>query len=184
MASREDATKWRELFVPPPEEPGTRRKKERLKIAVINRPKGRRLLNEMDVKDNIHAAFLGHDVSVYYIHNMTMQEIADFYRQVDILVSPHGSQLTGTMFMQKCSAVLELFPQLYYTPFYFSSLARIFELPHAMWYVANDPVPTFLDLQTRLANTENNMCPSMDKLVSAVTDLIKRRQDCLDALQI
>eukprot|EP00956_Cyclotella_meneghiniana_P007292 scaffold9929_cov22-Cyclotella_meneghiniana.AAC.2 len=37
-----------------------------------------------------------------------------------------------------------------------------------------------LALETRMANTGNNMCPSMEKLVSAVDELIRKRQDCLD----
>eukprot|EP00984_Skeletonema_dohrnii_P026042 scaffold15294_cov75-Skeletonema_dohrnii-CCMP3373.AAC.3 len=182
MASREHAVKWRDLFVPPEEEPTSRRAKKRLKIiAVVNRPVARKLLNAMDARDNIAAAFPEHDVFEHHL-NGTLQEMIDFFPMVDVLVSPHGSQLTGIMFMQRCSAVLEMFPHLYYTPNYFSSLARMFQLPHANWYVSHAAVPGFLDLKTRLANTNNNMCPSMDKLVSAVDELIQKRQDCIDSI--
>ena len=182
MASREHAVKWKDLFVPPEEEPTSRRAKKRLKIAVVNRPVARKLLNAMDARDNIAAAFPEHDVFEHHL-NGTLQEMIDFFPKVDVLVSPHGSQLTGIMFMQRCSAVLEMFPHLYYVPTYFSSLARMFQLPHANWYVSHAAVPTgFLDLKTRLANTNNNMCPSMDKLVSAVDELIQKRQDCIDSI--
>lgn len=181
MASREHAVKWRDLFVPPEEEPTSRRAKKRLKIAVVNRPVARKLLNAIDARDNIAAAFPEHDVFEHHL-NGTLQEMIDFFPMVDVLVSPHGSQLTGIMFMQRCSAVLEMFPHLYYTPNYFSSLARMFQLPHANWYVSHAAVPGFLDLKTRLANTNNNMCPSMDKLVSAVDELIQKRQDCIASI--
>lgn len=182
MASHEHAVKWKDLFVPPEEELTNRRAKERLNIAVVNRPATRKLLNAMDARDNIAAAFPEHNVFEHYL-NGTLQEMIDFFPRVDVLVSPHGSQLTGMMFMQRCSAVVEMFPHLYYTPFYFSSLARMFQLSHANWYVSHDEVPTGkLPLKTRLANTNNNMCPSMDKLVSAVDDLIRKRQHCLDSI--
>jgi hypothetical protein len=84
--------------------------------------------------------------------------------------------------MRPCSAVVELFPHLYYTPHYFSSLARLFHLPHANWYVSNDTVPKSLSLQVRLANTENNMCPSLDKVVMTVGEMIQKRKECLAAL--
>ncbi|KAL7495982.1 hypothetical protein ACHAWT_008310 [Skeletonema menzelii] len=182
MASREHAIKWKDLFVPPEEELTSRQAKERLKIAVVNRPATRKLLNAMDARDNLAAAFPEHDVFEHHL-NGTLQEMIDLFPMVDVLVSPHGSQLTGMMFMQKCSAVLEMFPHLYYTPLYFSSLARIFELTHANWYISHDDVPTGkLALKTRLENSVNNMCPSMDKLVSAVEELIHKRKDCLDSI--
>jgi len=183
MASREHATKWKHIFAPLGEEPIIRRKKERLKIAVVNRPEVRKLLNALDASESIAAAFPEHEVFLH-LFNGTLDDMIDFCPQVDILASPHGSQLTGIMFMQKCSAVLEMFPHLYYTPYYFSSMARMFQLPHANWYISNDALPAtpMLDLQTRLANSNNNMCPSTDKLVSAVKELIRKRQDCLDSI--
>ena len=179
MSSLEHTISWKKLFVPPEEEPTVRLAKKRLKIAVVNRPKGRKLLNAMDARDNLAAAFPEHHVFEHHL-NGTLEEMIDFFPYVDVLVTPHGSQLTGIMFMQRCSAVLEMFPHLYYTPHYFSSLARLFQLPHANWYVSHDAVPTkMLDLNTRIANSANNMCPSMSKLVTAVDELIKKRQDCL-----
>ena len=105
----------------------------------------------------------------------------NFLSKADVVISPTGAQLTGMMFMEPCSAVLELFPNLYYTPYYFNSLATVFGLVHANWYVSDGklPTPTYLDLKTRLANTGNNICPSLDKIVSHVQTMIQRRKECL-----
>ena len=158
-------------------------KKTSLRIAIVNRPGGRTLLNPVEAQKSIREAFPDHDVVLHYF-NGTAQEMVDFYHQVDVLISPHGSQLTGIMFMRQCSGVLELFPHLYYTQYYFSSLARLFNLTHANWYISNGTVPQSLDLKTRLANTNNNMCPSLDKLVLFVRKMIEQRHECLSGLEL
>lgn len=217
MASQEDASRWKDQFrLPREEEPITRRTKKRLKIVIVNRPFGRKLLNAWDARESIATAFPGHDVFLHQMNdasNATLYEMLEFFPTVDILVSPHGSQLTGIMFMQRCSAVLEIFPHLvredcasrspslslfylliiyvrsfqivakYWTPWYFSSLARIFQLPHANWYVSNQTEPQHMhDLQTRMKNSGNSMCLSTKILASAVDELIRKRQNCLDSM--
>ena len=82
--------------------------------------------------------------------------------------------------MRPCSPVVELFPHLYYTEHYFSSLAKLSGLVHTNWYVSNEDVPeSLLSLATRLNNTNNDMCPSIDTLVSYVGTMIQQRKDCL-----
>ena len=150
-----------------------------LKIGLVNRGGGRKLLNPDGMLATLQNVFPQHQVTLKYLDDATFDDKVDFYSQTDVLISPHGSQLTGIMFMRPCSAVVELFPHLYYTENYFSSLAKLSGLVHTNWYVSNEDVPESLSLVTRLNNTNNDMCPSIDTLVSYVGTMIQQRKDCL-----
>lgn len=201
MASRRDAMHFRSLFIEEEKEPTTTATTtaattattttphaNSLAIGVVNRVaregSGRSVLNAEDIRDTLQAAFTkqpNFTVQLRYLKNATFSQQVDFYRQVDVLVSPHGYELTSILFMKPCSAVLELFPHLYYTPYYYSSLARVFGLQHAQWYISNTTLPVWKEhsLQERLANTHNNMCPSLEGVVAGVKKMMLRRQDCL-----
>jgi hypothetical protein len=43
---------------------------------------------------------------------------------IDILIGPHGAQLTNIAFMPQCGGILEIFGKGYYIPHYYGSLAR------------------------------------------------------------
>jgi hypothetical protein len=184
MRSRHDAIALREIFVSPLQSNDLSLKDaaatSSLRIGIVNRDGQKRsLLNANAMLKRLQGAFAQHQVVLQYFENSTFQEQVNFYSQLDIAVSPHGSQLTGIMFMPPCSAVLELFPDKYYTPYYFSSLAHLFGLEHANWYVSDADVPdSMLPLATRLKNSGNNLCPNLDRVVSGVEEMIKRRNQC------
>ena len=53
-----------------------------------------------------------------------MVDQVDFYSSINILISPHGAQLTGLPFMPNCGAlVVELMPKGYLLPNWFGGLA-------------------------------------------------------------
>lgn len=180
MRSRQDAIVLRDIFVSNNRTSVTEAKPNApLKIRLVNRGGGRKLLNPDGMLATLQKAFPQHQVTLKYLDDATFDDKVDFYSQTDVLISPHGSQLTGIMFMHPCSAVVELFPHLYYTENYFSSLAKLSGLVHTNWYVSNEDVPESLSLATRLKNTNNDMCPSIDTLVSYVGTMIQQRKDCL-----
>ena len=184
MRSRQDAIALREIFVSTLQTNDTSLKDAAatasLRIGIVNRAGQKRsILNANAMLKTLQDTFPRHQVVLRYFENSTFQEQVDFYSQLDVAVSPHGAQLTGIMFMTPCSAVLELFPDKYYTPFYMSSLAHLFGLVHANWYVSDGDVPeSLLPLATRLKNTVNNVCPSLDRVVLGVEEMIKRRHQC------
>ena len=111
--------------------------------------------------------FPQHQVVLHYFENSIFQEQVNFYSRLDVAVSSHGAQLTGIMFMAPCSAVFELFPDKYYTPYHVSSLAHLFGLVHTNWYVSDADIPdSRLPLATPLKNMGNNLFPSLDKVAS------------------
>ena len=56
-------------------------------------------------------AKLVRDLSAYAIEGQ-----AQVMHNADIVISPHGAQLTNAVFVRPCTAVLELFPRYYYYP--------------------------------------------------------------------
>jgi hypothetical protein len=50
------------------------------------------------------------DIPIIDFRWSTLQYELDFFGNVDILISPHGAQLTGIQFMPQHSEVLEVFP--------------------------------------------------------------------------
>jgi Glycosyltransferase 61 len=64
--------------------------------------------------------------NVTYIPSFTGWTVRDQARamhRADIILSPHGAQLTNAIFIRPCTVVLELYPYAYYVPF-FPSLVR------------------------------------------------------------
>jgi Glycosyltransferase 61 len=72
---------------------------------------------------------------VTFNETTSFDEQVHFFRTTDILVSPHGGQLTGLPFMPVCGAVIEIFAK-YYLPHFFGSLATSAQLRHG--YIAMD----------------------------------------------
>lgn len=56
--------------------------------------------------------------------DQTFLEQVAYLSSIDILIAPHGAQLTGLAFLTHCGGVLEVFPKGYYVPHFYGSLAR------------------------------------------------------------
>lgn len=64
---------------------------------------------------------LGGDATVNYIETfsgLTLQKQAKAMHSADIIVSPHGAQLSNLVYIRPCTVVIELFPRNYYLQFY------------------------------------------------------------------
>ena len=163
------------------------------RVAVLNRRKqvGRSILNADVVAQELEKHGFP-NVSVMYFEGRTFQEQIQFYANVDILVSPHGAQLTGLPFMampssssdespkQLCKSVLELFPKGYAIPDFFGSLAVNSGLSYAYLYMSDGDIHseranTFLD---RIQARATNLCPSPLTIVNSMLPLHKEWESC------
>lgn len=152
-----------------------------LRIALLGRSHSRRLRNLRAAHHALAAAFPMARVVVRYLDNATFPEQVDFFRGQDLVVSPHGAQLTNLLFLPPCAAILEVFPCGYWVPDYFASLARTMGVLHAAWYACDEAPPRgVVPLHVRLANTGNDMCPAVEKVVADVRDLLALRRRCLN----
>ena len=101
------------------------------------------------------------DVGVTYFEGMAFEEQVDFFRKTDILISPHGAQMTGLVYMatdygendeeediatyhslhkdqrnklRSCKQVLEFFPKNYVVPYFFGRTSVQSGMRHSYVY--------------------------------------------------
>ena len=87
------------------------------RIGILNRRdySARSLVNAHQLANLPEIKELSRDnfVDVKYFEEADFQEQVTWFRSVDILISPHGAQLTGVAFMNApCGHVLEIFPKV------------------------------------------------------------------------
>jgi hypothetical protein len=119
------------------------------RIGILNRAKGRtiehveRLAAAMWSKINDTRST---DISIIYFENASFAEQVQFFMDTDILISPHGAQLTGIPFLTTtsspatniCSQVMELFPPSYVLTDFYGSLAAQSHISHS--YMHFEPI--------------------------------------------
>ena len=115
--------------------------------------------------------------------NASFEDQVRFFSTVDILVSPHGAQLTGLAFMPNCGQILELTPKGYHIPYFFGSLANASGLGYGYVYTSpGDPVnetkamSATIDLRNKARSA--NLCPSTTSIVQGVLDLFENWNNC------
>ena len=87
------------------------------RIAILDRAvqSSRSMLNANNISNLEELKTLSRNgiIPVKYFEKADFEEQVSFFRSTDILISPHGAQLTGIAFMNApCSHVLELFPKV------------------------------------------------------------------------
>ena len=107
------------------------------RIAILNRNATRSILNVLQLQLFLQEK-LQHPVQLQYFEGLSFHQQIDFFSRVDLLVSPHGAQLTGIPFMPPCGGVLEIFPHGYLLPQFFGSLAAASQLDHSFLYLGNN----------------------------------------------
>ena len=103
-------------------------------------------------------------VSLYYFEGRDFREQVRFFRGTDLLISPHGAQLTGIPFLassknnnnnnnknKSCTRLLEIFHHDYLLPDYFGTLALDSNIEYS-YYV----VPDADGYRYRLSNDNDN----------------------------
>jgi len=122
------------------------------RIGILNRKRasGRSITNAEYLVQNITLEILtGSDimlsssspVSLTYFDGHTFEEQVRFFHNIDLLISPHGAQLTGIPFLanKPCTQIIECFPDNYLLPDFFGSLARDSGVEYSYIYASNTP---------------------------------------------
>ncbi|CAJ1951904.1 unnamed protein product [Cylindrotheca closterium] len=155
------------------------------RIAILNRaPNSRRtMLNAEHIANMTDMKELSRNntVEVAYFEGLDVRDQIGFFRSVDILISPHGAQLTGVAFMNApCSHVLELFPKAYSLPGFFGSLAIESGKDYSYFYMSENPP----EAEQAHNKTERNharaqdLCPSTDVMVDTIRKLVDEWRQC------
>lgn len=123
LASATDAAALADLVLRNEEPPPPPRARVAARVGILDRaPPSGHLLHAHDIAAALADA-LSSTVDVALFENATLAEQAAWMRDHDVVISPHGAQLTNLVFLQPCAAILELSPAHYFVPGYFLTLA-------------------------------------------------------------
>eukprot|EP00525_Craspedostauros_australis_P007080 CAMPEP_0198114228 /NCGR_PEP_ID=MMETSP1442-20131203/5675_1 /TAXON_ID= /ORGANISM="Craspedostauros australis, Strain CCMP3328" /LENGTH=489 /DNA_ID=CAMNT_0043771501 /DNA_START=95 /DNA_END=1564 /DNA_ORIENTATION=- len=152
------------------------------RIVIINRMGRRRLKGahnvSMMLQDELH---LPYRPPVVFLDNMTLQEQIEVFSNIDILLSPHGAQLTSILFMPRCSSVIEVFPFAYDWNEYFGTLAALSGVNHSYVYLGKDPYAETLPVKGTLKDEgirSKLLCAPARPMIDAVKIQVDQWQRC------
>ncbi len=158
------------------------------RIALLNRNEKqsqRSFLNAIEVTQAITDSGLSAEVPIAHFENATFTDQIQFFNNVDIVLSPHGAQLTSMAFLPSCGGVLEFFPRGYFVPYYFGSLARAAGLRYSALYLSEnrddwekETREATRSVQSRFRIRQSNLCPSVEDVVRLVRKMVSHWNDC------
>ena len=154
-----------------------------------NEQGSRHVLNHKLLQEEIEHSFGSHieNGQVTYLssfNNLTMKQQVQFMSQIDILLSPHGAQLTSIPYMPDCGSVLELFPKGFYLPYWYGPLAASANLHHSAIYTGGG---SDIDFEIETANytirkamkrRKRAICPNIPTVIETLATLIDQWKNC------
>jgi len=163
-------------------------KHQKPRIAILNRAANSRrsMLNALQIANltEIQELSRNNTVDVTYFEGLSFEDQIAFFRSVDILISPHGAQLTGVAFINApCSHVLELFTKGYALPGFFGSLAIESGKEYSYFYMSENP-PDHEQATTKKERNRaraQNLCPATDLMVDTIRKLVGEWEQCCNA---
>lgn len=140
------------------------------------------ILNANEIVEELQLATDIAPVPIIYFEGRAFKDQVAFFSSIDLLISPHGAQLTGIFFMPSpCSAVLELFPNQYYIPSFFGSLAETGGLEQYVLYLSNETLPDYHNMRTNGGSARGvNLCPPLANIVQAAKIMIEDWKVCCE----
>lgn len=159
------------------------------RIAILNRRKsvGRSIINAelLAEWEQIKNASWNDHIPVEYFEDLDFQEQVSFFQSADILISPHGAQLTGLAFMQApCSQLIEIFPKGYAIPNFYGSLAVNSNTSYSFLYLSGQSPETEQadNLLDRVKARSTNLCLSKDMVSHTLEQVVGEWQQCCASL--
>lgn len=103
-------------------------------VGFLNREGSRRTIeNSREIMSALNAS--GYEARyMKSFDGMSLTDQMSFVSEVDILMGPHGAQFTNTLFQPECGSLFEFFPEHYYGPNFFGSLAALSGKHHFFLY--------------------------------------------------
>eukprot|EP00536_Pseudo-nitzschia_multiseries_P014616 jgi/Psemu1/311176/fgenesh1_kg.738_\ len=171
------------------------------RIGFLNRkPSSRRHIENSDQLVQEISSALSTLVSLRCFEEETFEEQVRFFHSVDLLISPHGAQLTGLPFLanKPCTHLIELFPHKYLMPDFYGSLARDSGVEYSYIYVSNSSVEELTkneaaseiegrlvspNLFERIGARSQNFCLDPKLIVDAARHSIRKWCECKNSVQ-
>ena len=156
------------------------------RVGILNREKrsSRSILNVDLLQQEIQHVTNVETIEIAYFETASFLQQVNFFANVDILISPHGAQLTALPFMPRCGRILELFPKFYYFDDFFGSLAEAAGLEQYALYLADsDPATDNLYSSTltsvqRRKHRNVNLCPPLGVILEATKQMVADWKEC------
>lgn len=144
-------------------------------VGVLNRAisSKRSLLNVDEIVGALEYA--GYSVKATQFEGVPYRSQVEFFSSIDVLLSPHGAQNTGLFVMPLCGGVLEVFPDSYFIPDFYGSLAETSGISHYAMLLSNNsdvaPNPHYRSRSVQF-------CPNVDDVVEAVDGMVDDWRMC------
>ena len=157
-------------------------------IRILDRkPESNRSLLNVEALQTALEEMTQSTVDVVYFENKTFLEQVSFMMETDILISPHGAQLTSINFMPACGAVVEAFPRGFWFPHFFGPLAASSGLTHGYIYTGKNHEKEWQQAlrhrKKRFEVRKQNICLPLEKTLPFIEQFVdKWRQCCYDRL--
>lgn len=148
------------------------------RIGVLNRSKDRSILNLEEIVDVIKVTVPEATISTKYFEGISFDDQIPWMSRIDLLVSPHGAQLTSIAFMPDCGGVLEIFPNGYLLPEFFGTLAMASNLYHSYLYLGEGSSTMINNRLVRSQARRTNLCPFKQSVQAGVIDMLKHWNTC------
>lgn len=158
-------------------------------IAILNRKKqsARFIVNAKRLQRHVQK-LTNQPVILETFENKTFMEQISFMSQVDILISPHGAQLTSLSFIPSCGSIFEIFPRGYYLPHFFGPQAITSGLRHGYvynganvnkeWYKSG-----MLDRTQRFRARRSNVCVPLETSLTIIGKMVDKWKVCCQEKQ-
>jgi hypothetical protein len=145
-------------------------------IAFLNRAgKTRHVFNANEIISDLQEYFHT-NITLEQFEGKSFSEQVHLMSQWDIVITPHGAQETGLVFMRDCGGIIELMPRDYYYPKFFGTLAASAGIHHAVVHMTNN---TSLEKHRWVKmRDEDIFCPSRNAMREALQLMINQWKAC------
>lgn len=152
------------------------------RITIISRLSTRRIKSVKPLAEQIKAMYnLTYNVPVVYFEGAKFRNQVGAMANTDILITPHGAQEMGMVFMPQCGGVLELLPDEYFFPQFYGTLAATVGLGHAYLYLARNDSHRIVNMVQRDVGF---LYPTLSSIQKGLDMLIERWQQCCNDLPV
>jgi hypothetical protein len=171
------------------------------RIAIVNREGPRKIFNAPEIAHEVESILstwnrVNEDelapptttttttlsIRIVTMEDWSFEEQIQFFSTVDVLISPHGAQLTSIPFLPNGASVLEVFPLGYEQHAFFGTLAAICGVTHAYTYLSQgdrqkEVQVGMIDLPTRIQRRSAQLCPAVTDLSHFILTMVKQWQE-------
>lgn len=153
-------------------------------VTIINRKfdDGRKLLNAKKIKFAMEEE-LQIQVNIVDFDSSSFLDQVDIMGQTDILLSPHGAQLTSIPFLPDCGRVTEVFSLGYYVPEFFGTLADASGKSYSSVYAGGNDMES--EVRTWMKSSETRdiarhipVCPNVETVLAHMKSEITAWRAC------